>query len=67
MRMYTVVLVSGLGKGMLDVAAEDVDLDYAEGGGMFWNFTADDTDSDTVTVAAIPFTNVAYITSEPVK
>jgi hypothetical protein len=55
---------SGGGPLVVTVEAEDVELDTAgEPTTAFWNFLMPGKDA-SVTVAAFPFTDVAYITSE---
>lgn len=62
MRRYS-VWIKGTSK-LIEVQAEDVDLDSVGEGVAFWNFTANGTETkDAVTVAAFPFEGVEYICS----
>jgi hypothetical protein len=52
--------------GIVELQAEDVNLDMADSSTAFWNFTTkpeDGDDDDCITVAAFPFTEVHYIVS----
>jgi hypothetical protein len=60
MRTYQ-VWIEGMSK-CIEVQAKDVNLEGEEANA-FWNFIAEDSTGDNVTVSAFPFANVDYIVS----